>query len=382
MNKKVLFVFHRMNIGGSGTSLMNLMELFSKRGVKFDLFLMSHEGVFLERAKKAANVLPEDKKLASVVCEPTYLKKDIIGLIFRVLFILKKKLFKNYSRETVYEKAAKKIKGYDVVISFQEGVGQRFTRYIDAKKKISWIHNEYCWIKGGTDEEMKDLFDAFDIVAGVSKVATQSVIDNLQIPPEKTTTVYNTFATDAIIEKSKAYSFDVDKTKTNFVSVGRFAEQKQFLRAVDVAVKLKDAGCNFCWYIAGNGEQYRAVVEKVKQLDVSDCLILTGAKSNPYPIISACDCLVVPSLYEAHPMVANEALILHRPVISTLYPSTTEVIADGENGIICENSVDGIFSTMKQFIENEDVRRQLHANVKDFIYNNDLILKQIEELFE
>ena len=108
MDKKVLFVFHRMNIGGSGTSLMNLMELFEKKGITFDLFLMSHEGIFLDRVKGLANVLPEDKKLASVVCAPSYIKKDIIGLFYRAMFVLKKKLFKGFSRNTVYKRLAKK----------------------------------------------------------------------------------------------------------------------------------------------------------------------------------------------------------------------------------------------------------------------------------
>ncbi len=380
MNKKVLFVFHRMNIGGSGTSLLNLFELFKEQGITLDLFLMSHEGIFVDRAKAMANVLPEDKKLAAVVCNTSYIKKKPLSLLCRVMFVLKKKLF-GYSREDVYKKHAKKIKGYDVVVSFQEGVGQQFTRYIDAPKKISWIHNESNWRPLKDDKKTKELFLDYDVVVGVANSVTSSIIRYLDFPEKKTLTIYNTFATQTIKEKSQKEKFQVDENKINFVSVGRFAEVKQFLRAVTVAKMLKDSNVKFHWYIVGAGEQFSAVEQRVADLNLSDCVTLTGAKSNPYPIIKACDCLVITSLHEAHPMVANEAFILNKPVISTLYPSTGEVINDGENGVICENSEEGIFSAMKEYAEDSALRDKLSKNLIDFQYDNNSIIQQIKQLF-
>ena len=111
MKNKILFVLHRIGIGGSMTSLLNLLELLKSDGVDCDLFLMDHTGSFLERAKNAANLLPENKRLASIICNKEKLKrnKDIVGLAYRISYVLKSKLTKRkYNYDSIYQKEAKK----------------------------------------------------------------------------------------------------------------------------------------------------------------------------------------------------------------------------------------------------------------------------------
>ena len=62
---RILFVAQRLGLGGSASSLLNMLELLEQSGCKVDLFIMEHSGMYLEQASRCANLLPEAWRLAS-----------------------------------------------------------------------------------------------------------------------------------------------------------------------------------------------------------------------------------------------------------------------------------------------------------------------------
>lgn len=386
MSKKILFVLHGIGLGGSMTSLLNLLELLKNEGYNnIDLLIMEHTGVFLDRARNAANLLPENKKLASIVVNPKKLLKriDVLGLFYRLCFVVMKFfLGKRFDRKNIYKKQAAKYSGYDTVISFQEGTPTHFAQYIDAPNKIVWVHNEYKWIKGRqSDKEMQDVFDKFNHVVCVSSRAKESLLENLNLNPNNLHLIYNTFNSKFIIDSSKKFEYEVDKNKLNLVSVGRMAEQKRFDRIIPVAKRLISDNIDFVWTVVGSGDLFDKLNQAVIDNSLQKNVRFVGAYTNPYPIISACDVIILTSLYEAHPMVAIEGLTLNKPVITTDYPSAHEFINDRENGLICENSEDGIYNAIKNFATNDALRDNLNNNALSYEYDNKLIIKQVVELF-
>ncbi|MFF5396692.1 glycosyltransferase [Peribacillus butanolivorans] len=385
MKKSILFVLHRIGIGGSMTSMLNLLELLKAQGYEIDLFLMEHEGAYLGRAKESTKLLREDVVLASVLCNKEKLikTKNPSKLFIRLSYVLAHNLFgAKRVKALVYRWRAKKIKNkYDNVIAFQENTTTDFVQHIQAKNKIAWVHTNYE--RFATNEkigEMQKVYDNFDKIVCVSKVSKQSIITNLKNLEKKTHVVYNSLNYEYILKKSDEYTFATDKSVLNFLSVGRFVEAKRFDRIIKVSRKLVDSGLKFRWYIVGDGELYNDIKQMIKVESLENIVILLGAQTNPYPIFKAVDYVVITSLYEAHPMTAIEGLVLHKPVISTAFSSVYEVINNKKNGLICKNSYDEIYKGIKEITEEENLSKVIRKGAGAYTYSNEKILLQFSEL--
>ena len=59
-----------------------------------------------------------------------------------------------------------------------------------------------------------------------------------------------------------------------------------------------------------------------------------GHRDDVPRLLAAADLLVLPSLYEGLPNVVLEAMRFQKPVVATAAPGTTEVVVDGETGLL------------------------------------------------
>ena len=92
--------------------------------------------------------------------------------------------------------------------------------------------------------------------------------------------------------------------------------------------------------------------------------------------------MILTSKYEAHPMVANEGLILHKPVITTWYPSASEVVTDQVNGLICQNNSEAISETICKVLKDKELFARLKKNAGEFTYENGKIVEQVVHVCE
>jgi glycosyltransferase involved in cell wall biosynthesis len=60
----------------------------------------------------------------------------------------------------------------------------------------------------------------------------------------------------------------------------------------------------------------------------------TGYRSDVDRLLGALDVVVLPSLYEGMPLVVLEALAMGKAVVATAVDGTTEVIKNGETGLL------------------------------------------------
>ncbi len=384
--KRVLFVLPTDNIGGTRTSLINLLSNMDKSRYDIDVLFMLHRGSLREQFKQHCRVLPQDRVLlAGRESLRGLLKSGRLWSFLRGLgFAAKAKLKKEMWYESVYRKAAKKYGGkYDCVIAFQEKDATEFARYIDAPRKIAWVHTDYSRsVRSVGEERFSYLCGFFDRVVFVSDACLNQFKENAHIDADKMLRIYNTFDTAAIIEKSGEFIPENPTDRPVFVSVGRFCEEKSFDRAVEVAKRLKDGGYSFKWYIIGDGELFCDIQTMVAANNLEGYVELTGRKSNPYPYIKAADAMILTSIVESHPMVANEAFILSVPVVSAGFSSAKESVVHLQNGILCQNSTDSVYEGVKSVLDNPDLLKKLKANLKDFSYDNLAIVKQVEALIE
>lgn len=397
--KKVLFVLQGIGFGGSMTSLLNLISFIGEDKLNIDVLFMDRYGELLEQAQDITNVLAEDKFLQAVSTPRHKLENlgryDLITL--RGLLAVAGKIKHKATNDIAYAHAAKKYDNkYDCVVAYQESIATSFVAKIKCKRKIAWVHNDYDNVERicGGAENLRRLYSCFDKIVCVSKAGKRNFLQKSGILSERIEYVYNTLRSDSIRSKAKVpieLVLEDEKNKTHvlevlekhaikFVSSGRFAEQKRFDRVIQTAKRLKVEEVDFCWVIVGSGDQYGKIKRQIREENLSDVVVLTGGLNNPFPVVSMCDVFVLTSQFEAHPMVANEALLLGKPVITTNYESASEVVEDGVNGLICEMSGNGIYNACKELAINHSLLDRLSKSAQKFEYHNDCIIDKILEI--
>ncbi len=385
--KKLLFVLPSGDIGGTRTSLLNLLNYMDTDRYEIDLLLLMRRGPFVAQFEQKCNVLPQNKLIKAGRGSGMALIKglDFVGLWRRALISIKAKIKKRSRYDAVYEQAAADYSGYDCVIAYQEKDATYFAQYVDAPRKIAFVHTDFSRaIKGEGNSEavFSKVCNKFDRVVFVSKACMMEFKEKTHVEQSKMLHIYNTFDCDGIIAKSADPIVMHNDGLPMLVSAGRFCEQKSFDRVVFAAARLKSEGYSFRWHILGDGELFDDIKSAVDEAELGDCVKLEGRKENPYPFIAAADAMILTSVFEAHPMVATEAFILGTPVVSAAFPSAAESVIDLQNGILCDNSANGVYSGVKRILDDASLLKSLHDNLESFCYDNAAIVRKIEELIE
>ena len=90
----------------------------------------------------------------------------------------------------------------------------------------------------------------------------------------------------------------------------------------------------------------------INNLNIKDNITLTGNMESPFPLLKQCDCFVLSSHYEGQGLALLESLVLGIPGISTDIPGPRSILSS-EQGLLVENSVEGLKDGMKKFLAGE-----------------------------
>jgi glycosyltransferase involved in cell wall biosynthesis len=385
----ILFVMPSANMGGSTSSLCNMLDLLNMNGIKSDVFLMSHTGVMFNEIQKRTRILPECFLLASAVCRKDYLKSKygLKGVFFRSLIAFGNRLGTPYLNDLLYKRVARRITDYDVVIAYQENFATDFARFIPAKTRIAWVHTMFdrFVVSYKKLKHFYNTYEKYDKIVCVAEGAAKAFCEGATSLREKVHLINNPLIPENIINRANEdlpydLSKHMDDNCTCIVSIGRLSPEKQYDLAVTVAKELDLLGKRFIWFIAGDGPEKDRIMELIKKNGLENKVLLTGILLNPYPLIKRADVLVISSIYEAQPMVANEALILDTPVITTNYPTAYTLIDDRVNGIICDNSCASLKESLLKYIDDDVFADSLKLGAKNFTYNNNNIFNSLKDL--
>lgn len=390
MKKKILIVYPEMIIGGTTTSLLSILAMFDPNKYEIDLQLQYNYGVLSAKIPHYINILPlalprshsfyKYIKFFSPISLYRYLKSK-----------LKSGLFRSQCMESdIVKFSYTNRKKYDVAISFMELWSLYYlVKKVNAKKKIAWIHADYLGAKLHIDYD-KPYFDKIDNIVFVSK----KCMDSFQhIAPDLSTklvVVENILNQKTIRQRSLEplsqkleQKLDCDK-RIKIISVCRVSfNDKGLDRGIYAMAKLKDLGLldNIVWYIVGDGPDKDKLKGMISKYNLGNYIELLGAYTNPYNIESKCDIFFLPSRYEGKPMAVTEALMLGLVPLVSEYKSAHEQVKDKYDGIICENSNDGIFKGLEFVVKHLNfILTELKANVRSTDYTNLEEFKRIELL--
>lgn len=381
--KRLLFIIPAFNHGGTNRSLLNIMSCLNEDEYSIDIYALSHEGPY-KQIFDSSRVLSRDIRLSSIFESYKFIKSQTSGdtlkkLIWKSIYRGLKNVFGERVIQWVFAGAAKKISrmNYDTVIAMQEGLVTNFASCIKGYK-VAWIHCDYDEYFAIVNKDEERIYAQFNHIICVSQYTLRVFLEHYPSLANKCHAIHNMLHNETIMNMANDISaIDMRFYPEEFciVSIGRLSPVKQFGMIPSLAARLRADGCQFHWYIIGEGEEKAHIVKMIQKYQVSDIVVLLGEKDNPYPYIKAADLLVCTSASEACPLVINEARILHVPVVSTDFGSVSEFIEEGYNGVIASRG--NIQDAIKEMIRNPEVYQKIKNNISTFTYSNDRIIEDI-----
>lgn len=378
--KKVLFVINNMEIGGTRTSLLNLLNELTKRDdIIVDLFLLAHHGVLYERIPEKINILPGIFTVENAL--PQKEKRSIFANAYHVAFHVAKRLI-GYRCifSPVFQKAAKHIEEmrgeYDAVIGYQEGISNYFSSFVKARHHLTWIHND---IEHWYDESTFSFstYNLADEILFVADIACEKFSNRYPQLKYKCRVVKNTINSELLLSKCNDVSKNYKPEQgVLFVSVGRVTEQKAFDRIIPIVEKLNHQNYAVKWIIIGDGPLFEDLKSKLQFSGLRNIELL-GSMENPYKVMRQADMIVVTSIYESQPMVILESLTLGIPVITTRYSSAEEVLLNKPYGIITDNNEEGLYTAILGVLSNPNLIETMKESTSSYKYDNDAIVDEL-----
>jgi CDP-glycerol glycerophosphotransferase len=145
---------------------------------------------------------------------------------------------------------------------------------------------------------------------------------------------------------------DPEGTGPWFVNVGRLSPEKNQERLIRAFAGVHERRPDARLVIVGTGPLRGHLTGLVEELELSDCVVLTGAYSNPFAIMARCDCFVLSSRYEGQPMVLLEAAVCNLPIVSTAFASVHDALPNDTIHVVGQKD-EALRDGMLAFLDGE-----------------------------
>lgn len=127
---------------------------------------------------------------------------------------------------------------------------------------------------------------------------------------------------------------------------------------------MKDSAVPLYLFIIGEGEERKVLETEINNLSLKHHVFLCGHIQEAHTLLKAFDIFVLPSLSEGLPYVVLEAGLAQIPVIATAVGGISEIIDDGETGILVKaKSNTDITDALLTLIFDPNMRRVLGTNL-------------------
>ena len=161
-------------------------------------------------------------------------------------------------------------------------------------------------------------------------------------------------------------------------------------KGLDIAidgVALASKGCDYLeLWVVGSGDQSR-FTDRAAMAGIPTRVKFFGWQEDPSRFYKASDIFVLPSRYEADPLVALEAAACSLPVVATAVNGIVELLGDGQAGVIVERDPADLARALAALAVSADLRRSLGAEGRKRVQSRggwdqvaDRLGQQLEEL--
>jgi len=155
------------------------------------------------------------------------------------------------------------------------------------------------------------------------------------------------------------------------VFVGRLFPNKGIQYLIEAAPVILSRYPNVEFIIIGKGPMEAELKKLIGRLNLEHAFRFLGIVPSVSEIMRQCNIFVRPSLTEGMPLTILEAMACGLPVIASKIPGTSEIVKDGETGILIKpGDVKQLSNAIIKLIEDEDYARRIKERAYEFIKNH------------
>jgi len=198
------------------------------------------------------------------------------------------------------------------------------------KKIMDWYSLAVHIFKKSFINNEKRLFNNSLALIAISESIAGELVKTYKIERNKITVIRNSInlPTKIIIRSQKQ--------NINILTISRLVQRKGILDFIEAARISSISNPDLHFTIIGKGPMKNSIVEKIRKYKMESSIELMGEV--PHSAIgnylSSAALFVIPSYYEGLPLTLLEALAHGKPVVATNIDGISEVIKNGENGIL------------------------------------------------
>lgn len=190
----------------------------------------------------------------------------------------------------------------------------------------------------------------------------KSVVTKWGVSEESIEVIYSALYPLEVSEGREVLRKQFACTYPTLVSAGRLVPNKGFLQLletfVQVRVKYKDAQL----IIIGEGPQYNALLQKAKELEISDAVRLVGQLSKQAlgATIKAADVFVLNTAHEGLSHQLIEVMDIGTPIVTTAVGGNPELITEGIHGFLVEyNNTKALTEAIIRVLDHPESRERM-----------------------
>lgn len=220
-----------------------------------------------------------------------------------------------------------------------------------------------------------------DKIIAVSQKVNDENCNYLNVPPNKTVTVYNGIEHMAQLKEKR------NKNKVNLAigAVGALQEYKGYqdlLLAIDIVIK-KYPKCIL--YIAGDGPYKANLISIINELQLDSNVVLIGHISDIDTFLNGLDIWIMPSHREGFSLAVLEAMRAGLPIIATDVGGNAEAIKDKESGIVVNSgNFENLSRAILNLINNPELRILYSRNAQsrfNSLFTMDKMLNNLKKQY-
>lgn len=140
--------------------------------------------------------------------------------------------------------------------------------------------------------------------------------------------------------------------------MGRLAPIKGIDLLLQAAAMLHARGLDFALHIGGDGDEREALEVQAKRLGIAERITWLGWVSDKQAFFDSVDVFCLPSRSETFAITLLEAMAHGLPSVATDCGGTAEML-EGESGLLCTVTAEGIADALAQALTNQDATRAM-----------------------
>ena len=172
----------------------------------------------------------------------------------------------------------------------------------------------------------------------------------------------------------QALGIDADEIVLGYI--GRLAPEKNIEFSLGAIAMVMRKFARVRCVMVGGGVQLEPLQEQATKLGIADRTIFTGEVGHDCiaDYQAALDVYVTASLSEGQPMAYTEALAAGTPLVALRAPGATDMVLDGENGVLVdrERGEEGMAEELARIVDDSAYLAQLSAGARKSAQRYDL----------